>query len=139
MRVLTVRQPFADAIVQGRKTIENRSQVTGVRGLVFIHAAVAVHELAPAEYVERFRAGKITTRAVVGFANLTGSHRADSAECDCSAADGAIAGAAWHWELSGAREFVTPVPTPGALGFWNPSSPSVSHLLTMAVDELGIR
>src|SRR5207302_502261 len=38
MKALTVRQPWAWAIVQGKKDVENRSWRTDHRGMVAIHA-----------------------------------------------------------------------------------------------------
>lgn len=52
MRVLTVRQPWASAIVQGWKDIENRTWETRYRGPLLIHAAAAPPDpadLAPVE------------------------------------------------------------------------------------------
>ena len=39
MRALSVRQPHAEAIIRGVKTIEYRSRATNVRGRVYIYAA----------------------------------------------------------------------------------------------------
>ena len=39
MKALTVRQPWANAILQG-KDVENRSRYFGHRGLLLIHAAM---------------------------------------------------------------------------------------------------
>ena len=44
MIALTIRQPYADRIVRGVKTIENRSRFTHVRGLVLIHAGGLIHD-----------------------------------------------------------------------------------------------
>lgn len=38
MKALTICQPYAELIVQGRKTCENRTWPTSYRGLMFIHA-----------------------------------------------------------------------------------------------------
>jgi len=40
-RVLTIRQPWAHLIVEGCKTVENRSWSTSYRGLMLIHAGQA--------------------------------------------------------------------------------------------------
>jgi hypothetical protein len=44
LKAITVRQPWAHAIVQGWKPIENRSWPTKVRGTVAIHAAQKAEE-----------------------------------------------------------------------------------------------
>ncbi len=41
MRALSVRQPFAELIVSGRKAIEYRSRRTHIRGRVYIYACKA--------------------------------------------------------------------------------------------------
>ena len=41
MKALTIRQPWADAIVHGTKRTENRTWKTTHRGPVLIHAGVA--------------------------------------------------------------------------------------------------
>lgn len=38
MKALTICQPYAHLIVQGRKTCENRTWPTNYRGLLYIHA-----------------------------------------------------------------------------------------------------
>lgn len=42
MKMLTIRQPWAELIVRGIKTIENRGRDTKYRGPVLIHAAKKV-------------------------------------------------------------------------------------------------
>jgi hypothetical protein len=42
MKIITVRQPYADMIVNGRKNIEYRSWPSSYRGPVLIHAAKLV-------------------------------------------------------------------------------------------------
>lgn len=41
MLTLSIRQPYAWLVVNGIKTIENRSQPTNIRGRVLIHASKA--------------------------------------------------------------------------------------------------
>jgi hypothetical protein len=43
VKVITVRQPYADMIVNGRKNIEYRSWPTSYRGPVLIHAALHIN------------------------------------------------------------------------------------------------
>ena len=39
MKVLSVKQPFANMIISGEKTIETRTWKTGYRGFLYIHAS----------------------------------------------------------------------------------------------------
>ena len=51
MKALSVRQPWAWAIVQGYKTVENRSWLTQYRGPILIHAAKAPSRVSLCESV----------------------------------------------------------------------------------------
>ena len=52
IKLISIRQPFAWAIVAGHKTIENRTWDTRYRGLLYIHAAGRMHRT-PIKEVER--------------------------------------------------------------------------------------
>ena len=115
-RVLTVRQPWARAIVQGGKDVENRSWPTTHRGPLLIHAGNAferdgyatVTRLAarPPPKAEEFVHG-----AIIGVVDLV----------DClqdSDSEWAVPGQ-WHWCLRNSQT-VEPVPCSGKLGLWRP-------------------
>ncbi len=53
MKALSVRQPFAWAIVHGGKDVENRSWATSYRGPVLIHAGMRWHDVTPAMLAHR--------------------------------------------------------------------------------------
>jgi len=53
VKVLSVRQPFAWAIIHAGKDIENRTWHSGVRGPVLIHAGRHWHQVTPAELSRR--------------------------------------------------------------------------------------
>jgi len=53
MKALSVRQPFAWAIVHGGKDIEYRSWATRYRGPVLIHAGMRWHDVTPAMLARR--------------------------------------------------------------------------------------
>ena len=87
---ITIRQPWADLIVRGTKTIENRSRRLRYRGLLLIHASASLHrnELAAARHhiqnfitdpLEQERLLKLIapedilpTGGIIGIAQLTG-------------------------------------------------------------------
>lgn len=128
---LSVRQPFADLIVDGVKTIENRPRPTQLVGRLIIHSSQKIHALGSESDENRDRG------MILGMVQLVGCHEAFP-NC-CASAVGALwgEGAEYHWQLAGARRFVTPFPAKGALGFWSPKSPSVAHLIELAIAELG--
>ncbi len=53
MKALSVRQPFAWAIVHGGKDVENRSWATSYWGPVLIHAGMRWHDVTPAMLARR--------------------------------------------------------------------------------------
>ena len=126
---LTVQQPWAWAIAEGLKPIENRSWRTNYRGLIAIHAGLGIDHYAvmPTGAAERalkvlrakatladaIPAGTphIRRGGIVAVAELTGIHGADWCS-PWAVRDG------WHWELASVRRLPDPVPCKGRLGLW---------------------
>lgn len=105
LKALTVRQPWANAIIWAGKTVENRSWRTSYRGRLYIHAGQRLepdHVLPVGVPVPR--------GAIIGTVEVTGCHRCDGS---CSA----WAEADWcHWVLADPVALAEPVPCRGALG-----------------------
>jgi hypothetical protein len=105
--MLTVRQPWASAIIYAGKDVENRSWSTRYRGRLYIHAGMALEPddvLPPGTPVPR--------GAVIGYATLT----------DCvrdSASQWAESGI-WHWLLTDPVPLAEPIPARGKQGLWEP-------------------
>ena len=141
IRALTVRQPYAWAIAEGFKPVENRGWRTAYRGLLAVHAGSRFDELAsfPVRDADRkFRAlkakallagafppeaARLGFRRVVAVARLAGIHHAS----ECMATEGkpprrlccpwAVHGE-HHWELPEIWP-LDPVPChPGKRGLW---------------------
>ena len=139
MRALTVRQPYASAIALGPKRVENRTRKTYYRGVLAIHAGLAVNWLAAdrawiaaglAPYVRgasrRAWTASLWLGAVVAVADVTGCHWHDRDQgCGSGAhrighltcSEWAMRGQ-WHWELDNVRPLAEPVACKGALGLW---------------------
>ena len=66
MKALSLRQPWAELILQGRKTIETRTWNTQFRGRFYIHAAKSVNKL----WCELFGIQNSVTGMLVGSAEL---------------------------------------------------------------------
>ena len=142
MRALTVRQPWATAIMWGGKDVENRPRRTLHRGPLLIHAGLAHPDWAEyldvralsgqvfgwldtrrhsAAEVERARFWPEHTGAlgvILGVASVVGCHHASEdhggqGNCSRWAWDGR-----WHWQLAAVRPFSRPVPCKGRLGLW---------------------
>lgn len=142
MRILTVRQPWAWAIVHGGKRRENRPCVWEYAGHVGVHAAVewdlsafddpvllAALESAGLS-VDRVRAGLegdwFPTSSVVGVARLEGGHRSGEGCCPGDPwARRPAAGSGWvaHHKLTGVRPLRDPIGgVRGNVMLWKPSA-----------------
>jgi hypothetical protein len=126
---LTIHQPWAWAIAEGWKPVENRSWKTGHRGLVAIHAGAEIDNdavmatpraaralralWARAEHARAIPADAPHLRVsrIVAVAELAGIHRFD----DCS--PWAMPGQ-WHWELANVRRLPDPIPCRGQRRLW---------------------
>ena len=116
-RALSIKQPWAWAIVTGNKDIENRSRVTHLREPLLIHAGLRFSDEGFG-FLERHGIScpsedELPTGALVGMAELT----------DCVKESGSPWGHAdyWHWILSSPLEFRKPIDYPGSLGFFRPA------------------
>jgi hypothetical protein len=106
-RALSVRQPWAHAILRLGKDVENRPWRTHYRGRILIQAALKI-ELDEALKL-KLNPDKLPTGAIVGSVEIV----------DCvrdSKSKWAIRGQ-WHWILRNPRYLVKPMPFKGALGF----------------------
>jgi ASCH domain len=121
MRVLTVRQPWAELIVSGRKDVENRTWATKYRGPLLIHAGAAFYQgpYLDACGVPPDAFAHATRGAFVGIVELV-----DCVEQHPSL--WAIEGH-YHWVLRRARR-VPAVACAGQLGLWHPPSDILQKL-----------
>ena len=137
MRILTVRQPWAWAIIHGGKNVENRVRnVAGsYRGPVAIHVArkyategldlPALDDAADAWCATNSCATHPWLRdvgKVIGVVDLVDVHFGWTEGKPCSPwgvryVDG---NGQWHLELANPRPLATPIPARGRLGLWRP-------------------
>lgn len=119
MLALSVRQPWAWAILCAGKDIENRSWSTRQRGRVFIHAAKSAlrdeYEEAAAFIAER-SAIAVPRRAAIPRGMLIGS--VEIVDC-VSASDSPWFVGPFGFVLRN-PELIEPVPCVGRLGFFEP-------------------
>jgi hypothetical protein len=138
LRVLTVRQPWAWAIIHGGKDVENRSRnIAGdYRGPVAIHAGL--HPFEQDNDASRAHAaahgGEVPTTlhygAVIGVVDLIDVHEwSDDSVCyGREGADGEATCSPWgmtdqhHLVLANPRPLARPIPAKGALGLWRPDT-----------------
>lgn len=133
MRALTIRQPWAHAIVHLGKDVENRVWSARHTGLLLIHVA-AYRERRPreklSEYVSRLPSGEslndLPTGCVIGVAEVV--------DCVKNSISKWADKGAWHWLVRNA--LTRPGDCPGRLGLWT-ASPAVMKRLPLWLREIG--
>lgn len=162
MKAITVRQPWAWAIVHGGKTIENRALAWSYRGPLAIHAGLRWSERGGADtrVIQAFVADWRRRNLPPGFAELAAQGLAKG---DLANKYGVILGVAelvdahpdagccrpWgestytehpkgtrrvvaHLVLDNVRALAEPIPCKGALGLWTPAP----HVLDQLAAEV---
>lgn len=131
-KALTVKQPWAYAITQLGKDVENRSQRTRYRGPVLIHAGKAWAKEAPPAIFKItgiLPVASMDHGMVIGQAHIVGCHHADDCQTVIEAAQVGVIREEycsswampgfWHWELSNPQYFDEPFAAKGKLGLWS--------------------
>jgi hypothetical protein len=124
VKALTVKNPWAWAIIHGGKDVENRSRPTKHRGQLYIHAGKGWAQ----EGIQFLRRRNVHTASgftdagkVIGTVDLVDCHHAD----DCGQFHKAGTCSEWamtdhyHWVLANPRPLACPFPETGKLGLWN--------------------
>lgn len=139
MKTITIKQPYADVIVEGIKDIENRTWPTKFRGRVLIHASAMQVKarnvnyphneiwqmFVPKDNLMRAYFSKNTTSAIVGSVEIIDcviNHPSAWAEkCEPIYRFGTdkIVQATYNWVLANPIKFPEPIPAKGKLSFWD--------------------
>jgi hypothetical protein len=120
---LSVRQPWADLIVGGRKTIELRPWPTEYRGLLWIHAG----KTADLELLRQFHLEDAYRGGYVGAAILKACIRLDPKRWHewkhrhLDDSDLPLGSQIWAWLLDEAVRFSEPIESPGQLKLFSPA------------------
>lgn len=123
MRILTVRQPWAYAIIHRGKDVENRARnIAGsYRGPVAIHAAAAwdwdvTYPVGPTPHPTSM---SLVRGAIIGVVDLIEVHLCNG-HCSPWAQEPVDLGGGlrdiWHLELANPRDLYKTIPFKGALG-----------------------
>ncbi|OXR40230.1 hypothetical protein B7C42_07655 [Nocardia cerradoensis] len=119
-RALSVRRPWANLIVAGYKTVENRTWSTSYRGDLLIHAGKNWDHDGPisalAQGIVGFASPGRCPGGYLGVVRLVDVHPA----AGCCAPWGHQGPGVFHWVLTDAVELAAPVPGPGRLGLYRP-------------------
>lgn len=149
IRALTVRNPWARAMFRpaGPKDVENRTWRARAEGQrIAIHVGLRLEKHLYDERgnfdAQAFAHDQRDAGHVIGSVRLDGCHEEGGPACrqagceDNPWAQWARPGAkpVWHWQLGAPRAYTTPIPTRGALQFWEPG-PSAATLIDWAEAE----
>lgn len=120
MKALTLHQPWASLIVDGRKKIETRSHPWYYIGPVAIHAGLKVDRDACARF--RYDPDRIPTGAVLGTATKTGLVHFENGILRPNFVEdpyGDFTPGRYGYPLAKVVRFRTPIPAKGHQGFWD--------------------
>ena len=120
MKALSLKQPFAELVVSGRKTIELRKWNTKFRGKFLIHSSKTPDK----KGMEKFGFGELPNGFIVGEANLANVKEYKSKEEFDNDKSWHLANDAYGkygFILEDAKR-IKPIPAKGMLGFWDYNS-----------------
>jgi ASCH domain-containing protein len=122
IKALTIRQPFPELILRGRKPFEIRSWRTHYRGPLLIHAGMKIDSERARE--SGLNPEELTTSAFVGVAVLSDVRpytREDAKLLKKNQAGGGWEPNLFSWVLKEPRRFPTPTKAKGRLGLFGVS------------------
>ncbi|MBX4196194.1 ASCH domain-containing protein [Candidatus Pacearchaeota archaeon] len=117
MKALSLKQPFAELVVSGKKTIELRKWNTRFRGEFLIHASQNVDQ----EAMEKFGFDTLPTGCIVGKATLVDVKKYNNDKEFENDKDKHCASKEWglHGFVLENAGRIPPVYCKGKLNFWN--------------------
>ena len=123
MKVLTIKQPWTQLIVDGYKEYEFRSWQTKYRGKILLHAGLNLEK----EVVDRFKDYNLqyTLGAIIGEAELVDCILVDDRfNEELRQINPVVYGKSNHvekyaWKMEKIVKYKRPIPCKGKLGLWN--------------------
>ena len=141
MKTLSISQPFANLIVQRKKTIELRTWNTNFRGEFLIHSPLKIRK----QDCKRLKIkDKLVTGAIIGKAELYDVKEYNSAsqvkqDFKKHFASSSFANRRYGFLIKNAKQFRIPIPCKGQLGFFDvkikPPKIKKSEMITDLIDE----
>jgi hypothetical protein len=128
LRVLTIRQPWAYAIMELGKDVENRTWPTEYRGPLIVHSSVKPE---PSNILEPYVSKAVMSRlddsemalgAILGVVDLVDCIEDSTSKWADDPDD------AWHWILKNPRKLSKPIFCKGSLGLWKPPANAIDAL-----------
>ena len=127
MKCLSICQPFAELIIQNKKTIELRTWNTKIRGKFLVHAPIKIRKDA---YEKLKIKERLTTGAIIGKVELWDVKKYESVkeiQIDKKKHHASIKSQEkrFGFILKNAKPFRVPIPWKGQLGFFNVNLPKM--------------
>ena len=115
MKALSLKQPYAELVVSGKKTIELRKWRTKFRGEFFIHAS----KIPDSTAMKRFGFNDLPMGFIVGKADLVGvkEYNKDEFEKDKNKHLADSSFGSFGFVLKDVKR-INPIPAKGKLNFW---------------------
>lgn len=122
MKCLSLKQPFAELVVSGKKTIELRTWNTGFRGAFLVHASGSTN--LEACKMLGMDPERLPKRTIVGKATIYGVKKYNGrdefiADREKHMATDEYADSKYGFLLKDAVRFKKPIPMQGKLGFFD--------------------
>ena len=117
MKALSLKQPFAELILQGKKKIELRKWNTKFRGKFLIHSS----KIPDKKSMKKFEFDKLPCGFIVGEANLVDVKKYKNKKELMEDRDLHLADESWGkygFILKNIKR-INPIPAKGQLNFWN--------------------
>ena len=139
MKCLSICQPFAELVIQNKKTIELRKWNTNFRGEFLVHAPIKIRK----EEIKKMRIKeKLTTGAIIGKAELYDVKKYESireiqndknkhfSTKNCQEKT-------FGFILKNSKPLRIPIPWKGQLGFFNVDLPKIKNnkIITNMIEE----
>jgi ASCH domain len=125
MKALSIKQPYAAAILAGLKTVEYRSWQTDHRGPLLIHASQGL--AVDTGFESSLDVKKLPRGCLVGIVDLVD---VDRQETDCEV--GVLV--EYHWHVANPRAFDTLIPLKGRLNLFEVAEDLLPAFLRVPVN-----
>jgi len=139
MKCLSICQPFAELIIQNKKTIELRTWNTKIRGEFLVHAPIKIRK----EAYEKLKIKeRLTTGAIIGKVELWDVKKYESVKEIQIDKKKHYSSTTSHEKIFGfilknAKPFRIPIPLKGQLGFFDVDFPKMKNnkIITDMIEE----
>jgi predicted transcriptional regulator len=141
MKCLSICQPFAELIIQNKKTVELRKWNTNFRGEFLVHAPIKIRKEG---CVKMKMNEKLTTGAIIGKAELFdvkkyGSIKEIQKDKDKHLSTKKFQGKTFGFILKNSKPLRIPIPWKGQLGFFDVDLPKIkiknNKIMTDMIEE----